>query len=187
MNIYIKYMVCARCKMAVQAVLEELDINYLSIELGKVKLAAALNREQHQKLSAGLKQYELELMDNKKNILAERIKNLILEMFHSSNREMRLKFSEYLSQRLDYDYTYLANIFSEAEGSTIERFYIMTRIERVKELIVYEQMGIKEIAYHLNYSSMAHFCHQFKKVTGETPAAFRKLCGTPGYTWKMCE
>lgn len=180
-------MVCVRCKMAVRSVLEELKIDYLSVELGKVKLATALHPEQQKKLAAALKHYELELIDNKKSILVERIKVLIIEMVHSSNIEMRWKLSEYLSQRLDYDYTYLANIFSEHEGSTIERFYIITRVERVKELIVYEALSIKEISDQLNYSSTAHLSLQFKKVTGKTPTMFRKLCESPGYVWRMCE
>jgi AraC-like DNA-binding protein len=173
--------------MAVQSVLEELEINYISIELGKVKLAAAISPEQQKKIGVALKHYELELMGEKKTILVERIKIVIIEMFHSPDMEKQLKFSEYLSQRLDYDYTYLANTFSEQEGSTIEKFYIMTRIERVKELIVYEEMSTKDSAHQMNYSSVAHLCHQFKKVTGETLSAFRKQCGSPGYVWKMCE
>jgi AraC family transcriptional regulator len=173
--------------MAVRSVLEELKIDYLSLELGKVKLATTLSPEQQKKLAAALKHYELELVNNRKNILVERIKTLIIEMVHSSNMEMRLKLSEYLSKRLDYDYTYLANIFSETEGSTIERYFIMTRIERVKELIVYEVLSIKEISDQLNYSSAAHLSLQFKKVTGQTPSMFRKLCESPGYVWRMCE
>jgi AraC family transcriptional regulator len=185
MNIYIKNMVCKRCKMAVQSVLEELEIDYLSIELGIVKLAGELSPEQQVKLNKGLKHYELELMDNKKRILVERIKTLIIESFHSSNIEIRLKFSEHLSKSLEYDYTYLANVFSEMEESTIERFYISTRIERVKELIVYEALPIKEIAYQMNFSSVSHLCIQFKKVTGHTPSMFKKLCESQDYVWKM--
>lgn len=187
MNIYIKNMVSARCKMAVQSVLETLKIDYLSIELGEVKLAAGLNPEQQKELNTTLKYYELELMDDKKKMLVDRIKSLIIETFHTPNIEMRLKLSEYLSKNLDYDYTCLANIFAETEGSTIERFYITNRIERVKELIMYETLSIEEIADQLNYSSVAHLCHQFKKVTGETPSMFKKLCESSDYAWKMCE
>ena len=187
MIIYIKNMVCVRCKMAVQSVLEELKIDYLSIELGKVKLAATLNPEQQKNLPAALEYYRLELMDNKKNIIAERIKTTIIDLFHAPGMEIQLKFSEYLTNRLHYDYTYLANTFSEVEGSTIERFYISERIERVKELMVYETLTIKEIAYQLNFSSVAHLCMQFKKVTGQTPAMFRKLCASRDYVWRTCE
>jgi AraC family transcriptional regulator len=187
MNIYIKNMVCVRCKMAVQSVLDALDIDYKSVELGVVKLAGELSPEQQKKLNKALNHYELELMDNKKMILVERIKTLIIETFHSSTIDIRLKFSEHLSKKLGYDYTYLANVFSEAEGSTIEKFYILTRTERVKELMVYESMSIKEIAYQMNYSSVSHLCLQFKKVTGQTPTMFKKLCESQDYVWKTCE
>ncbi len=187
MTIYIKNMVCVRCKMAVQSVLEALDIDFLTIELGKVKITAELTSGQRIKLNAALKQYELELMDDKRKILVERIKTLIIDMFHSSDTEIQPKFSEFLSKKLHYDYTYLANTFSEMEGSTIERFYIVNRIERVKELIVYETLSITEIAYQLDYSSVSHLCLQFKKVTGQTPSAFKKLCESEDYVWRTCE
>ncbi|MEO5564975.1 MAG: AraC family transcriptional regulator [Chitinophagaceae bacterium] len=184
MTIYIKNMVCIRCKMAVQTVLERLEIDYLAIELGYVKLTGKLNPAQHTRLSAALKHYELELMDNKKEVLVERIKNLITEIFHSENDDLPLKFTEYLSKNLHYEYTYLSNVFSEMEGITIERFFISNRIERVKELIIYEEMSIKEISYQLNYSSVSHLCLQFKKVTGITPSMFKKLCESDEYIWK---
>lgn len=187
MIIYIKNMVCVRCKMAVQSVLEELNIEYLAIYLGKVKLAAALTPEQKNHLPAALKRYELELMENKKSIIAERVKTVIIELLNAPDTETQLKFSEYLSNQLAYDYTYLANTFSETEGSTIEKFYILCRIERVKELMVYEALTLKEIAYRLNFSSVSHLCLQFKKVTGQTPAMFRKLCATEDYVWRTCE
>ena len=174
-------MVCVRCKMAVQAVLEGLKIDYLTIELGRVKLVSALTPEQKNELNEGLKHYELELMDNKKMIIVERIKILIIQKCQSPDFENELKFSVYLSESLEYDYTYLANIFSEMEGSTIERFYILNRIERVKELMIYEALSIKEIAYQLNYSSVSHLCLQFKKVTGQTPSIFKKQCESHGF------
>ncbi len=180
-------MVCLRCKMVVQSVLQELGIGYLSVELGKVELAGELDPGNQKKLVSALQYYQLELMDNRKKILVERIKVLIIELIRLPDTEPVLKFSEHLSARLHYDYTYLSNIFSDAEGSTIERFYISNRVERVKELIVYEAMSLKEISYQLNYSSVAHLCIQFKKVTGITPTVFKKLCGTTGYTWRTCE
>jgi len=167
--------------MAVQAVLEGLKIDYLTIELGRVKLVSALTPEQKNELNEGLKHYELELMDNKKMIIVERIKILIIQKCQSPDFENGLKFSVYLSESLEYDYTYLANIFSEMEGSTIERFYILNRIERVKELMIYEALSIKEIAYQLNYSSVSHLCLQFKKVTGQTPTIFKKQCESHGF------
>jgi AraC-like DNA-binding protein len=167
--------------MAVQAVLEGLKIDYLTIELGRVKLVSVLTPEQKNELNEGLKHYELELMDNKKMIIVERIKILIIQKCQSPDFENELKFSVYLSESLEYDYTYLANIFSEMEGSTIERFYILNRIERVKELMIYEALSIKEIAYQLNYSSVSHLCLQFKKVTGQTPSIFKKQCESHGF------
>jgi AraC-like DNA-binding protein len=187
MKIYIKNMVSTRCKMAVQSVLKELKIDYLYIKLGEVKLAAALTPEQQKKLKAALKPYELELMDDKKKVLVEQIKALIIETFHPSAIEMHVKLSEYLSKHLLLDYTYLANTFSELEGMTIERFYIISRIKRVKELIVYEALSIKEIAFQLNFSSVAHLSRQFKKVTGQTLSMFKKLCASPDYVWNMRE
>lgn len=180
-------MVCLRCKMAVQSVLEGLGIEYSTIEIGKVNLPAAITPEQQKNLNTALKQYELELMEDRKKILVERIKTLIIELFHASGNDKQLKLSEYLSKEVYYNYTYLANTFSEVEESTIERFYIVTRIERVKELIVYEGLSITEIAYQLNYSSVSHLCLQFKKVTGQTPSMFRKLCKSEDYVWKTCE
>ena len=187
MVLYIKNMVCVRCKMAVQAVLEGLKIDFLSIEMGRVKLTAHLTTEELNKVNLGLQHYALELMINKKLIVVERIKSIIIQKFHTPDAEHVLKFSVYLSEMLHYDYTYLANIFSEMEGSTIERFYIFNRVERVKELMVYESLSIKEIAYQLNYSSVSHLCLQFKKVTGYTPCGFRKLCDTTDFMWRTCE
>ena len=167
-------MVCVRCKMAVQVVLETLEIDYKEIEIGKVTLSKELDPEQQKRLNEALKYYELELLDNKRNILVERIKTLITEMFHSPDDEIPLKLTHYLSKTLRHEYTYLSNIFSEVEKSTIERFYISTRVQRVKELLVYEGLSLKEISYQLNYSSVAHLCWQFKKVTGLTPSVFKK-------------
>lgn len=185
MNIYIKNMVCVRCKMAVQAVLTELDIKYSRVELGVATLAVSLSSEQLNQIDTKLKFYELELMEDRKKILVERIKTLIINIFLSANDDIRLKFSEYLSRSLHYDYTYLSNVFSELEGATIERFYIGTRIERVKELIVYEGLSVTEIAYILNYSSTSHLCLQFKKITGITPSIFRKRCESADYVWRI--
>jgi AraC-like DNA-binding protein len=167
-------MVCVRCRIIVEEVLQRLNISYEKVELGKVLIASPLSFDQRQLLDIGLEHYELQVMDNPRQILAERIKVSIIEVFHSKNDDLLIKFSEHLSKTLRYDYTYLANVFSEVEGSTIEKFYIQQKIQRVKELIMYEGMGLKEIAYSLNYSSVSHLCKQFKKVTGLTPAGFRK-------------
>ena len=180
-------MVCIRCKMAVGAVLEALAIDVSRIELGWVETANSITAEQKIKVNEGLKHYSLELMTNKKMIIVEHIKTIIIEKFHSAGDDTTLKFSVYLSESLHYDYTYLANIFSEMEGSTIERFYICSRIERAKELMIYDALSIKEIAYQLNYSSVSHLCLQFKKVTGHTPSTFKKLFESREFVWKTCE
>lgn len=177
-------MVCIRCKMAVQAVLEALEIPYTSIELGRVKLANGINAQQRQQLNAALQHYHLALMDDKKRVIAERIKTLIIELLHGKNDVMQLKLSVYLANSLQYDYTYLSNIFSEVQGSTIERFYIVTRIERVKELLIYEDLSITEIAGQLNYSNLSHLCLQFKKVTGQTPSEFKKQSEADDFVWR---
>jgi AraC family transcriptional regulator len=184
MTVYIKNMVCVRCKMAVRTVLETLNIAYTKIELGKAELKRGLSVQQRDELDFALRVYELELMEDKRKILVERIKTLIVELFHSSGEELSLKFSAHLSRSLHYDYTYLSNVFSELEGSTIEKFYITQRIERVKELIVYEGLSVTEIAYRLNFSSASHLCLQFKKVTGQTPSNFKKLCATEDFVWR---
>ena len=184
MTIYIKDMVCVRCKMAVRSVLEELGIPFIKIELGFAELAKSLNNDELHILNTALKRFELELMSDRKKILTERIKTLIIETLHSPQPNEGLKLSSFLSKHLAYDYTYLANLFSQVEGTTIERFYIEKRIERVKELMVYEGLSPKEITYELNYSSLSHLCLQFKKVTGFTPAEFKKRCESGEFVWK---
>ena len=156
-------MVCVRCKMAVQSVLEKLDLHYSEIQLGWVKLDTELSTAQLHQLDRELKFYDLEILENKKKALVERIKTLIIDMLHTADKADNVRFSEYVSGILHYDYTYLSNIYSEMENSTIERFYIEQRIERAKELMIYEGMNVSEIAYALNFSSVSHFCLQFKK------------------------
>jgi AraC family transcriptional regulator len=187
MTIYIKDMVCVRCKMAVRAVLEELGIPYLKIELGHAVLDRTLTAEELQALSAALLRFELSLMSDRKKILTERIKTLILEWLQNPKREGALKLSSFISQEMAYDYTYLANVFSEVESATIERFYIENRIERAKELMVYDGLTAKEITYELHFSSVSHFCLQFKKVTGYTPVEFKKQCESATFVWKICK
>jgi AraC-like DNA-binding protein len=184
MIIYIKNMVCLRCKMAVQSVLEELHIEYESIELGRVNLRTYLSSDQKKLLNNALKKYELELMEDQKTVLVEQIKVIILELFQEPDTEMQIKLSAYLSTKLNYQYTYLSNLFSEKEGFTIERFYIVSRVERVKELMMYEDLSLSDIAYQLKYSSVSHLCLQFKKVTGQTPSAFKSLCQSNDFVWR---
>jgi AraC family transcriptional regulator len=175
MHIFIKNMVCVRCKMIVKTVLDSLDIQFEEVELGRATLSSDLDPDKKRELNTALKEYELELLEAPKQILVERIKVSIIEMVQSSKGEKTLKFSELLSRKLNRDYTYLANVFSETERSTIEKFYILKKVERVKELMLYEGMSIKEISFQLSYSSVAHLSTQFKAITGTTPGRFKKL------------
>lgn len=176
-------MVCLRCKMAVEAVLQAAGIPYLSTELGRVKLPTPLSSEQKTELNKGLKYYGLELMENRNKILVELIKTEILGLLQSPHT-MQLKLSVHLSQTLQYNYTYLANTFSELEGITLERYFIAQRVERAKELMVYENLNLTQVADELAYSSVSHLCLQFKKVTGLTPAEFKKLCQSDNFVWR---
>ncbi len=175
MKLFIKYMVSLRCKMVVKSELDKLGLHYLRVELGEVNIMEDITPEQHDQLKAGLLKSGLELMDDKKAILIERIKNLIVEMVHYAEDRPKTNFSDFLSEKLDYDYTYLANLFSEVTGITIEHYIIAHKIERVKELLLYNELTLTEISYMLNYSSVAHLSNQFKKVTGLTPSFFRQL------------
>lgn len=168
-------MVCIRCKMAVISELERLGLNYTSVELGEVEIKGEISAEQRISLDAGLNKSGLELMDNRKSTLIEKTKILIIELIHYSDYPLKINLSEYLSSKLNYDYAYLANLFSEVQGTTIEHFYIFHKIERVKELLVYDELNLKEIAFRLNYSSVAHLSNQFKKVTSLTPSHFKQL------------
>lgn len=175
MKLYIKYMVSIRCKMAVKSALDELGLRYGVVDLGEIEVVTGITAEQRELLRARLLQWGLELMDDHKAILIERIKNTIIEMIHYSEELPKVKNSTYLSEKLGLDYTYLANLFSETTGTTIEQYVIAHKIERVKELLLYDEINLTEIAYLLNYSSVAHLSMQFKKVTGLTPSFFKKL------------
>ncbi|WP_317043858.1 helix-turn-helix domain-containing protein [Mucilaginibacter xinganensis] len=143
--------------------------------MGRIEISGFITPEQSQLIGIALLDYGLELLDNKKNILIERIKNVIIDMIHYSDTPLKINFSEYLSNTLKLDYTYLANIFSEVQGSTIEQFIIMQKIQFVKQLIIYNELNLTEISWKLHYSSVAHLSAQFKKVTGLTPSAFKHL------------
>jgi AraC-like DNA-binding protein len=168
-------MVSKRCIILVKAELDKLGLHYTKIELGEVEVMENLTFEQHNQLKYGLLQAGLELMDDQKSILIERIKNTILELIHQTSDIPKINFSEYISDKLKHDYTYLANLFSDLTGVTIEHFIIANKIERVKELLLYDDINLTEISYKLNYSSVAHLSNQFKKVTGLTPTFFRNL------------
>jgi AraC-like DNA-binding protein len=168
-------MVCIRCKMVVKAELKKVGLHYTVVDLGEVEIQEDISGEQHDQLKTALLKSGLELMDDKKSVLIQKIKNAIVELVHYSEEPLVVKFSEYLSQKLDHDYTYLANLFSEVQGTTIEKFMIVHKIERVKELLVYNELNLTEIAYLMHYSSVAHLSSQFKKVTGLTPSHFKQL------------
>lgn len=168
-------MVCIRCKMVVKDELNKLGLNYRSLELGEIELTELITSEKQGKLKAALLKSGLELMDDKKSVLIQKIKNVIVELIHYSEEPLNVNFSDYLSQKLDHDYTYLANLFSEVQGTTIEKFIISHKIERVKELLVYNELNLTEIAFLMHYSSVAHLSTQFKKVTGLTPSHFKQL------------
>lgn len=168
-------MVSIRCKMLVKNELDRLGLEYGAIDLGEVELLKPMTVEQHDLLKGVLLKSGLELMDDKKTILIERIKNIVIEMVHYEDELPKIKNSDYISDKLGKDYTYLANIFSEATGITIEHFIILHKIERVKELIIYDELNLSEIALKLNYSSASHLSNQFKKITGLTPTFFKNL------------
>jgi AraC-like DNA-binding protein len=161
--------------MAVKEELKKLGLHFIVVELGEVEIMEKITPEQREQLKLGLHNSGLELMDDKRSVLIERIKNVIIEMVHHTDEVIKVNFSHYLSEKLDHDYTYLANLFSEVQGTTIEQFIISHKIERVKELIIYGELNITEIAWKMNYSSVAHLSNQFKKMTGLTPSHFKKL------------
>ena len=175
MKLYIKYMVSIRCKMVVISELEKLGLHFVTVELGEVEIREILSEEQKQQLALGLKRWGLELMDDKKAILIERIKNVIVETIHYTDEALRVNFSDHLSEKLGYDYTYLSHLFSEVESTTIDQFILKHKIERVKELLVYDELSLTEIAYKLHYSSVAALSNQFKKITGLTPTFFKQI------------
>ena len=168
-------MVSLRCKMMVKDELKKLGMRYVVVDLGTVEILEDITTEQRIQLKAALLKSGLELMDDQKAILIEKIKNVITEMVHYSDELPKVNFSDLVSEKLGYDYTYLANIFSEVKGITIEQYIIANKIERVKELIIYDELNLTQISYKLNYSSVAHLSNQFKKVTGLTPTFFKNL------------
>ena len=159
-------MVCIRCKMLVKSELEKLGLQYTYIELGEAEVSEIPSKGQMAHLSIFLKNNGLELMDDKKSILVEKIKTVIIELVHYTDDQIKVNLSDYLSEKLGYNYTYLANLFAEVKGTTIERFFLAHKIEKVKELLVYDELNLTEIAFKLHYSSVAHLSNQFKKMTG---------------------
>lgn len=176
MQLYIKNMVCSRCKMVVKNILEQQGYSPIHVELGLVELDQGLGKEELQQLNHALQEVGFALIDDRKHRLIEKIKNTIVDyVHHSANNSYTGNLSDLIISRLHHDYGYLSNLFSEAEGTTIEKYYIGQRIERVKEMLVYDELTLSEIAYSMGYSSVAHLSSQFKKVTGFNPSYYRQL------------
>lgn len=168
-------MVSLRCKMVVKEELKKLGIHYVILDLGMVELLQDITEDDRLLLKTNLLKSGLELLEDQRSILIERIKNVITEMIHYSDELPDTNYSEYISKKIGHDYTYLSNIFSEVKGITIQQFIIMHKIERVKELLLYDELNLTEISYKLHYSSVAHLSNQFKKITGLSPSFYKKL------------
>lgn len=175
MKLYIKNMVCSRCKMVVKAQLESKNLHPISVNLGEVDIQENLTKEELITLDSSLKSVGFELIDDKKSQSIEKIKNAIVTLVHHSDHHLKTNLSEFITSQIPQDYHYLSNLFSEVEGTTIEKYFITQRIERAKELIVYDELSLSEIADQLGYSSTAYLSNQFKKITGFTPSYFKSL------------
>jgi AraC-like DNA-binding protein len=168
-------MVSTRCKMLVKEELKKLNLHFIVVELGEIEIMETITIEQRDLLNNALKQSGLELMDDKKAVLIEKVKNIIIEMVHYSDELPSINYSDYISSKVGLDYTYISNIFTEVKGLTIQQFIINHKVERIKELIIYDELNITEIAWKMNYSSVAHLSNQFKKITGLSPSHFKLL------------
>ena len=168
-------MVSLRCKMMVKSELDKLGLKYTVVELGEIHIIGTLSKEKINELGIALIGIGLELLDNKKTQLVEKIKNVVIEMVHYADELPRTNFSDYLSEKLQMDYTTMSNIFSQIKGITIEHYIVIHKIEKVKELLIYDELSIKEIAFKMNYSGSSHLSNQFKKVTGLTPTFFKTM------------
>lgn len=175
MKLYIRNMVCGRCKMVVKSELEKLGLHPLSIELGEVEIKESSIDKIRAELLHNLQSLGFDLIDDKKSKTIEKIKNLIIDLVQNKNNQISTNLSDYLSEALRQDYSTLSNLFSEVESTTIEKYFINQKIEKVKELLMYDEMTLNEIAFLLNYSSVAHLSNQFKKITGFSPSYFKKL------------
>lgn len=175
MKLYVKYMVSLRCKLKVKQELKKLGLKYIVVELGMVEVLEDISEQQREQFKKNLLKSGLELLDDKKSILIEKIKSVITEMIHYSDTIPRVNYSDYISEKLGYDYTYLSNVFSEVKGITIQQFIIIHKVEKIKELLLYDELNLTEIAYKMNYSSLAHLSNQFKKITGLSPTFYKQL------------
>ena len=174
-TIFIKNMVCDRCIMVVQNELEKLGLDAKNIKLGEVILSKEITSLEKENLSKTLEPLGFEVIDDKKGRIIEKIKNIIIDLVHHQNSDVKTNLSDVLSDKLHHDYNYLSNLFSEVEGTTIEKYFIAQKVEKVKELLVYDELSLSEIAMRLNYSSVAYLSNQFKKVTGLTPSYFKQV------------
>jgi AraC-like DNA-binding protein len=168
-------MVCIRCEMVVKDELTKLGLHFTRVELGQAEIIENISVTQQDQIRSQLSKSGLELVDDIKTVLVEKIKKIIIELVHYSEEPLSINLSVYLSRQVNHNYTYLANIFSETQGHSIEKFFIEHKIERVKELLIYNELNLTEIAYKLHYSSLAHLSHQFKKVTGITATHYKRL------------
>ncbi|MFV8464541.1 helix-turn-helix domain-containing protein [Flavobacterium sp. LB1P62] len=175
MKLYIKNMVCDRCKMVVKSELEKIEIFPVSVELGEVEFLGDFIGNQKHDLEKKLLSLGFELLEDKTTITIEKVKCLIVNLVHHQNNELKTNLSSYLSEQLEQDYNTLSNLFSEVQGTTIEHYFIAQKIEKVKELLMYKELTLSEIAIKLNYSDVAHLSNQFKKITGVTPTHFKQL------------
>src|SRR5690554_6564768 len=175
MKIYIKYMVSLRCKMVVKEELKKLGLHFIVVDLGEIEIMEDISEKQREELKTALLVSGLELMDDKRAVLIEKIRNVIVEMIHYNDELPKVNYSDYISEKLHYDYTYLSNLFSEVKGMTIQQFIITHKIERVKELLLYDELNLTEISYKFHYSSVYHLSKQFKKVTGLSPTFYKQL------------
>lgn len=175
MKLFIQNMVSLRCKLLVKSELSKLGIPYRYVELGEVQLQNAIDDKLKLKLKAELHKSGLELIEDKKAVLIEKIINIVVEMVHYSEELPNIKFSKFLSDKLNIDYHKAAELFSKTKGITIEHFIILHKIERIKELIIYDELNLTEISYKMHYSSVAHLSKQFKQITGLTPSFFKSL------------
>ena len=175
MKLYIKNVVCSRCKMVVKSVFENMGITPLSVELGEVELKNDIQENQKQELLKSLRAIGFDLIDDKKSKTIDKIKTLIIDLVQNKNNDLKTNLSDYISRELHQDYNTLSNLFSEVENTTIEKYFINQKIEKVKELIIYDELSLSEIAYSLNFSSVSHLSNQFKKITGFSPTYFKNL------------
>ena len=180
-------MVSLRCKNLVKEELQNVGLHYVIVELGMIEILEEINPKQRELLRINLLKSGLELLDDKKAILIEKIKSVIIQMIHYSEELPQVNYSDYISEQLHYDYTYLSNIFSEVKGITIQHFIILHKIEKVKELLLYDELNLTEISYKLHYSSVAHLSNQFKKITGLSPSYFKNLNKNGKAIWKICK